>query len=90
MKKTKPNIVHSRDGGETIDEAEFDRRFEAGEDITGFMAVDQASRPGRATQRVNVDLPIGFLGEIDQEARRIGVPRQAWIKMALAGVLKQH
>jgi hypothetical protein len=88
MKKS--NTITSRDGKETITAAEFDRRFEAGEDITSFMALDQAKRPGRSVQRVNVDFPKPFLNDIDAEAERIGVPRQAWIKMALARALKQQ
>ncbi|MEY4006915.1 MAG: hypothetical protein RLZZ221_3011 [Verrucomicrobiota bacterium] len=36
-----------------------------------------------------MDFPKAFLAEIDREAQRIGVPRQAWIKTALAGVLKR-
>jgi hypothetical protein len=81
------HIIRS-DGKERITAAEFDRRFEAGEDITPFMDLTRAERPGRATQRVNVDFPKAFLAEIDREADRIGVPRQAWIKTALAAALR--
>ena len=44
-------------------------------------------RPGRAVQRVNVDFPVDLLREIDQEARRLGVTRQAFIKVRLADAL---
>jgi hypothetical protein len=37
-----------------------------------------------ATQRVNVDLPLELLAAIDADADRIGVTRQAWIKIRLA------
>jgi hypothetical protein len=86
--KKRDHIV-SRDGKERITTAEFDRRFEAGEDITPFMDVTHAERPGRTVQRVNVDFPKAFLAEIDREADRIGVPRQAWIKTALAAALRR-
>ena len=87
---SKPDdTITSQDGRETITAEEFDRRFEAGEDVSAFMDVSKAKRPGRKLQRVNVDFPEGFLAEIDREAERIGVPRQAWIKTALAGVLKR-
>lgn len=33
-------------------------------------------------QRVNVDFPLNLLRAIDDECDRLGVPRQAWIKMA--------
>lgn len=47
----------------------------------------KAVRPGRAVQRVNVDFPIDLLREIDQEAKRLGVTRQAFIKVRLADAL---
>jgi hypothetical protein len=86
---SKVNTITSRDGRETISAQEFDRRFEAGEDITSFMNVAEARRPGRESQRVNVDFPKAFLAEIDREAGRVGVPRQAWIKLAVANALKR-
>jgi hypothetical protein len=85
----KANTITSRDGRETISAEEFDRRFEAGEDVSQFMDLTKARRPGREVQRVNVDFPKAFLAEIDREADRVGVPRQAWIKTALANVLKR-
>lgn len=47
----------------------------------------RAERPGREVQRVNVDFPLDLLREIDQEARRLGVTRQAFIKVRPAGSL---
>jgi hypothetical protein len=85
----KTDTITSRDGRETISAEEFDRRFEAGEDVTAFMDLDKARRPGREVQRVNVDFPKTFLAEIDREAQRVGVSRQAWIKTTLASVLRR-
>jgi len=51
------------------------------------MDLSKATRPGRAVQRVNVDFPVDLLREIDQEARRLGVTRQAFIKVRLADAL---
>jgi hypothetical protein len=50
----------------------------------------KAIRPGRAVQRVNVDFPLDLLREIDQEARRLGVTRQAFIKVRLADALVKN
>jgi len=36
----------------------------------------------QSKQRVNVDFPLPLLRMIDEECRAVGVPRQAWIKMA--------
>jgi len=47
----------------------------------------RATRPGRQVQRVNVDFPIDLLQAIDREAKRIGVSRQAFIKLRLADTL---
>jgi hypothetical protein len=44
-------------------------------------------RPGREVQRVNVDFPLELLRAIDREAQRIGVNRQAFIKLRLADAL---
>lgn len=82
--KTSKNTITSQDGKETISAEEFDRRFEAGEDVTQFMDLNNARRPGRAMQRVNVDFPKEFLAKIDRKARQVGVSRQAWIKTSLA------
>jgi hypothetical protein len=67
--------------------AELDAMHDAGVDLSAHMDVGRAIRPGRAVQRVNVDFPADLLREIDQEARRLGVTRQAFIKVRLADAL---
>ena len=71
---------------------EFDRRADLpfddpDGDLTPYMDWSKARRPGREIQRVNVDFPVDLLKAIDQEARRIGVTRQAFIKLRLADTL---
>jgi hypothetical protein len=63
---------------------------DAGLDLSSHMDLDRAVRPGRAIQRVNVDFPVDLLREIDQEARRLGVTRQAFIKVRLADALVKN
>lgn len=53
-------------------------------DLRAHLDSARATRPGRAVQRVNVDFPADLLREIDQEARRLGVTRQAFIKIRIA------
>ena len=60
---------------------------DAGEDLTPYVDESTARRPGREVQRVNVDFPIDLLKAIDREATRIGVSRQAFIKLRLADTL---
>ena len=56
---------------------EFDRRFEAGEDISAHVDWAAARRPNKQTQRVNVDFPTWMVEALDTEARHLGVSRQA-------------
>jgi hypothetical protein len=70
--------------------AELDAMHDAGVDLSGHVNVGKAVRPGRAVQRVNVDFPVDLLREIDQEARRLGVTRQAFIKIRLADSLVKN
>ena len=36
---------------------EFDRKFDAGEDVSGHVDWSKAKRPNEQVKRVNVDLP---------------------------------
>src|ERR1700750_825912 len=74
----------------TISAEEFDRRFDAGEDVSQYIDWSKARRPGREVQRVNVDFPVDVLRAIDQEAKRIGVTRQAFIKLRIADTLVER
>jgi hypothetical protein len=67
--------------------AELDAMHDASVDLSSHLDLARALRPGRAVQRVNVDFPVDLLREIDQEARRLGVTRQALIKVRLADAL---
>jgi hypothetical protein len=65
-----------------------DELFDSGSDeIDKHLDWDTARRPGREVQRVNVDFPVDLLRAIDREAKRIGVTRQAFIKLRLADTL---
>jgi len=67
--------------------ARLDEMHDAGEALIAHLDVTKASRPGRPVQRVNVDFPVDMLQAIDREARRVGVTRQAFIKLRLADTL---
>jgi hypothetical protein len=68
---------------------EFDRKFDAGEDVTRFLDLSKARRPGHEQKRVNVDFPIWMIESLDREASRLGVPRQSLIKMLIARHLEK-
>ena len=67
--------------------AKLDAMHDAGVDLSAHMDLGKVVRPGRMVQRVNVDFPVDLLREIDQEARRLGVTRQAFIKVRMADSL---
>ena len=63
---------------------DFDKEFDAGEDITRYLGLTKARRPGHEQKRVNVDLPVWMIQSLDREASRLGVPRQSLIKILIA------
>ncbi len=69
---------------------EFDRRFDAGEDVSGELDLKAARRPGHEQRRVNVDFPVWMVESLDREARRLGVTRQSIIKVWIAERLEQR
>ncbi|KGF73190.1 CopG family transcriptional regulator [Neosynechococcus sphagnicola sy1] len=70
--------------------SDFDKRFEAGEDITAYLDLKQATRPGLQAKRVNVDFPDWMVQSLDKEANRLGVTRQSLIKLWIADRLDHH
>ena len=55
-----------------------------GEDITKYLDLSRAIKPGQEQKRVNVDFPVWMIHRLDREARRLGVPRQSLIKIWIA------
>lgn len=68
---------------------EFDKLFDSGEDISEFVDYSKGTRPNLAQKRVNLDLPIWMIEKLDKEAKRLGVARQAIMKMFLAQHLEK-
>jgi hypothetical protein len=68
---------------------EFDKRFDGGEDISKYLDMTKARRPGQEQKRVNVDFPLWMVHLLDKEARRLGVPRQSVIKVWVAERLEK-
>ncbi|NBF41458.1 MAG: CopG family transcriptional regulator [Spirochaetes bacterium] len=64
--------------------SEFDRAFDANEDITEYLDKSAAKRPMQDTERVNVDFPVWMVDQLDREAKRLGVTRQSVIKVWLS------
>jgi hypothetical protein len=67
-----------------ISAEEFERRFDEGEDITPYLDLKSARRINQEAKRVNVDFPVWMVEAMDREADRIGITRQAFIKVVVA------
>jgi predicted DNA binding CopG/RHH family protein len=63
---------------------DFEKKFDAGEDVTKYLDLTKAKLPGHEQKRVNVDFPVWMIESLDREASRLGVPRQSLIKMLIA------
>lgn len=62
----------------------LDQAFDNGEEVLEFFDLSTAERPGLETKRVNVDFPQWMVDRLDREAKRLGIPRQAVIKVWIA------
>ena len=69
--------------------SEFDRKFDAGEDISAYLEQNLARHPEHEQKRVNVDFPVWMIHSLDREAKRLGVPRQSIIKIWIAERLEK-
>ena len=66
----------------------FDKAFDSGDDVSKYLNYSKATCPGREQKRVNVDFPVWMIQSLDKEAQRLGVPRQAVIKVWIAERLR--
>jgi hypothetical protein len=69
--------------------SEFDKKFDEGKDISKYLERAKARRHGQEQKRVNVDFPLWMIQQLDKEAKRLGVPRQAIIKVWVAERLEK-
>ncbi|MEQ9490972.1 MAG: CopG family transcriptional regulator [Alphaproteobacteria bacterium] len=68
---------------------EFDRKFDAGEDVSAAVDWSKARRPNDKPKRVNVDFPAWVVEALDRQARHLGVTRQSLIKLWIAERLQR-
>jgi len=80
------------DWGETppsVPAEDVDRRFKSGEDLFESWEAETPRSPGLRSaglevRRVNVAFPSWMIDSLDKEAKRMGVSRQAVIKVWIA------
>ena len=68
----------------------FDKKSDEGGDVTALLDMRKANCPGVEARRVYVDFPAWMVQSLDKEAHRLGVTRQALIKLWLTDKLEQH
>lgn len=74
-----------------LNSAEFDRRFDSGEDIHDLIDMSKATviRQGKKV-RITLDVAESLVKDIDDIRKRIGVDRGALIKVWLHEKVKQE
>ena len=68
---------------------DFDKEFDENKNISRYLDISKARRPGQIQKRVNVDFPLWMINLLDKEAKRLGVPRQSIIKVWVAERLEK-
>lgn len=68
---------------------EFDEKFEAGEDLTSELDFSKARRVNQGSRRVNIDFPSWVVDGLDKQAKRLGITRQALVKVWIAEKLEE-
>lgn len=63
-----------------ISAEEFDRRFDAGEDMGDYIDWSSVRRPGQDVERVSLAFPRSLVAKLDEEAKRRGMTREALIE----------
>jgi hypothetical protein len=57
--------------------------------MTPYLDHTKARRPNQEPRRVNVDFPVWMVRSLDREAKRLGITRQALIKVWIAERLER-
>ncbi len=68
---------------------EFDKKFESGEDMTNDLDFSKARRINQEPKRVNIDFPAWVVAKLDKQSKRLGITRQALVKVWIAEKLKE-
>lgn len=62
----------------------FDEKFDDGESIIEYLDLSKARRPAEEQKRISMEIPVWMVDKLDREAKKLGVTRDAIIKMWLA------
>lgn len=75
---------------EPITAEEFDRRFDAGEDVSKFIDWDHTEVIEPEMERVEVELPVWVIAGLEREAAKLGTTREAILRERLTGSFANH
>lgn len=68
---------------------ELDEKFDNGEDISEYIDWSSGRRINQVPRRVNIDFPKWIVDSLDREAQRLGITRQALVKVWIAERLEK-
>lgn len=68
---------------------EFDKKFESGKDMTNDLDFSKSRRVNQEAKRVNIDFPVWVVEQLDKQSKRLGITRQALVKVWIAEKLKE-
>lgn len=71
-----------------VSSKKFEEAFDSGEDISSMIKTGSARRINEEQKRVNVDFPRWMVDCLDREASRMGISRQAVIKIVIGEKFK--
>jgi hypothetical protein len=69
---------------------DFDKKFESGEELTNQIDFSKARRVNQESKRVNIDFPLWVVEQLDKQSKRLGITRQALVKVWIAEKLKEE
>jgi len=68
---------------------DFEKKFEFGQDLTDNLDLPGSRRVNQETKRVNIDFPVWVVEQLDKQSKRLGISRQALVKVWIAEKLKE-
>jgi len=59
---------------------EFDRKFDAGEDMSEFFDLSYARHPNREKEKMELKLPLWMIHQLEAEAQKQGISTQTFLE----------
>lgn len=69
---------------------EVDEKFEAGKILTNDLNFSKTRRVNQQSKQLNIDFPIWAVEGLDKQDKRLGITRQALVKVWIAKKLKEQ